>query len=188
MAENDPDADLMLRVQRGDVAAFESIVAKYQQPIANVVYRVLHDATEAEDLTQKVFIQVYKSAHRYKPTARFSTWIFTIARNVFRDQQRSAIRRPQPASLDVVGPVPIDPMQHLSRSVAEALQHLGEVEREAFLLREVSGMSYREIAAILQTSPDAVRNRIHRARCSLRELLSSTLGNVRPRVLKEARS
>src|SRR3954469_24864529 len=90
----DPDAALMLRVKQGDRDAFEALVQKYKQPVMNLVYRTLPDATEAEDLAQHVFLQVYKSAHRYEATAKFSTWIFTIARNLCLNEIRRRSRHP----------------------------------------------------------------------------------------------
>ena len=76
-AEFDPDAALMIRVKEGDREAFAELVNKYKQPVMNVVYRMLRDITEAEDLAQNVFLQVHKSAHRYEVSAKFSTWLFT---------------------------------------------------------------------------------------------------------------
>src|SRR5436189_5941986 len=90
----DPDAALMLRVKQGDRDAFEELVEKYKQPVMNVVYRTLPDATEAEDLAQHVFLQVYKSAHRYEISAKFSTWLFTIARNLCLNEIRRRSRHP----------------------------------------------------------------------------------------------
>lgn len=150
--------------------------------------RLVGERQQAEDLAQEVFLRVIRGSETYRDQERETAWIFTIARNVFRDHKRSVARRPEPLSLETAGPVPIDPVQHLSRSIVEALQHLAEAEREAFLMRELSGMSYTEIAVAVEATPDAVRNRIHRARGSLRELLSTRLSNVRPNVLKEARS
>src|ERR1041384_6489941 len=91
---SDPDAALMLRVKQGDMEAFEDLVEKYKQPVMNVVYRTLPDATEAEDLAQHVFLQVYKSAHRYEISAKFSTWLFTIARNLCLNEIRRRSRHP----------------------------------------------------------------------------------------------
>src|SRR6266436_2092283 len=90
----DPDAALMLRVRQGDRDAFEALVEKYKQPVMNLVYRTLPDATEAEDLAQHVFLQVYKSAHRYEISAKFSTWLFTIARNLCLNEIRRRSRHP----------------------------------------------------------------------------------------------
>src|SRR5258706_6211476 len=93
-AEHDPDAALMLRVKQGDSDAFAQLVNKYKQPVMNVVYRMLRDATEAEDLAQNVFVQVYKSADRYRATAKFSTWLFTIVRNMCLNEIRRRSRHP----------------------------------------------------------------------------------------------
>src|SRR4051812_44101509 len=92
--ELEPDAGLMLRVKRGDTRAFEELVEKYKQPVINVIYRTLRDLTEAEDLAQNVFVQVYKSADRYQATAKFSTWLFTIARNLTLNEIRRRSRHP----------------------------------------------------------------------------------------------
>src|SRR3954470_10285840 len=90
----DPDAALMLRVKQGDRDAFAELVEKYKQPVMNLVFRTLRDATEAEDLAQHVFLQVYKSAHRYEISAKFSTWLFTIARNLSLNEIRRRSRHP----------------------------------------------------------------------------------------------
>src|ERR1700722_11688548 len=90
----DPDAALMLRVKRGDRAAFTELVEKYKQPVMNFIFRTLRDETEAEDLAQNVFLQVYKSRDRYQRTAKFSTWLFTIARNLCLNEIRRRSRHP----------------------------------------------------------------------------------------------
>src|ERR1700734_2217233 len=92
--QTDPDAALMLRVKRGDRAAFTELVEKYKQPVMNFVYRSLRDEIEAEDLAQNVFLQVFKSRARYKQTAKFSTWLFTIARNLCLNKLRRRSRHP----------------------------------------------------------------------------------------------
>src|SRR6476659_10315730 len=94
MTEQDPDAALMLRVKQGDRAAFAELVDKYKQPVMNLVYRMLRDMTEAEDVAQNVFIQVYKSAPRYEVASKFSTWLFTIARNLALNEIRRRSRHP----------------------------------------------------------------------------------------------
>src|ERR1017187_7965743 len=107
LANPDPDAVLMLRVKQGDSAAFTELVEKYKQPVMNVVYRILRDATESEDMAQNVFVQVYKSAHRYEISAKFSTWLFTIARNLCLNELRRRSRHPA-ESLDAVRPDDVD--------------------------------------------------------------------------------
>src|SRR5689334_17500100 len=102
-AELDPDAALMLRVKQGDFAAFSELVDKYKQSVLNLVYRMIRDATEAEDLSQVVFLQVFKSAHRYEISAKFSTWLFTIARNLCLNEIRRRSRH-RADSLDAPHP------------------------------------------------------------------------------------
>src|ERR1043166_5978585 len=94
VSQADGDALLMLRVKAGDRAAFAELVERYKQSVFNLVSRTLRDAAEAEDVAQNVFIQVYKSAHRYEVTARFSTWLFTIARNLSLNELRRRRRHP----------------------------------------------------------------------------------------------
>src|ERR1051326_4147880 len=101
--EQDPDAALMLRVKEGDTEAFEQLVEKYKGPVLNLVYRMLRDTTEAEDLAQNVFVQVYKSASRYAAASKFSTWLFTIARNLCLNEIRRRSRHPTD-SMDVSHP------------------------------------------------------------------------------------
>ena len=84
----DPDAELMLRVKNGDLGAFEGLVEKYKGPIINLMYRMVRDAEEAEDLAQTVFLRVFQSAERYEASAKFSTWIFTIARRLCLNEIR----------------------------------------------------------------------------------------------------
>ena len=110
-AELDPDAALMLRVKQGDGSAFAELVNKYKQPVMNLVYRMLRDATEAEDLAQVVFVQVYKSAHRYHVASKFSTWLFTIARNFCLNEIRRRSRHPV-ESLDAPHPEQEDQPLH----------------------------------------------------------------------------
>src|SRR5438128_2204954 len=90
----DPDAALMLRVKGGDMQAFESLVDKYKQPVINLMYRMVHDLEEAEDLAQNVFVRVYQSANRYEVSAKFSTWLFTIARRLCLNELRRRGRHP----------------------------------------------------------------------------------------------
>ena len=97
LANPDPDAALMLRVKRGDRAAFVALVEKYKQPLHNFIHRTLRDEAEAEDLAQNVFLQVYKSRDRYERTAKFSTWLFTIARNLCLNEIRRRSRHPAEA-------------------------------------------------------------------------------------------
>ncbi len=132
-AELDPDAALMLCVKQGDMGAFAALVDKYKQPVMNLAYRMLRDATEAEDLAQVVFVQVFKSAGRYQVSSKFSTWLFTIARNLCLNEIRRRSRHPVD-SMDTPHPEQADqPAQQFEDTKAESpperLLH-GELEAE----------------------------------------------------------
>jgi RNA polymerase sigma-70 factor, ECF subfamily len=189
----DPDAALMLRVKQGDAAAFEELVDKYKQPVMNLLYRTLRDATEAEDLAQNVFVQVYKFADRYRVEAKFSTWLFTIARNLGLNEIRRRSRHPA-ESLEAAGEstagsetprqfedkrqigAPEQIIQdELTAKVEQALAELPENQRTAILLFKEKEMSYDEISAILGCSLSATKSLIHRGRDTLKQRLKPYL-------------
>jgi RNA polymerase sigma-70 factor (ECF subfamily) len=190
--ELDPDAALMLRVKQGDSAAFAQLVGKYQQPILNLLWRMLRDQTEAEDLAQNVFLQVYKSAHRYEVASKFSTWIFTIARNLGLNEIRRRTRHPAeaidaPAAEheseaprqfeDKQSPsAPQHLMQReLEAKIEEALADLPENQRTAILLCRQAELSYEDIAKVLDCSLSATKSLIHRGRETLKARLKPYL-------------
>jgi RNA polymerase sigma-70 factor, ECF subfamily len=188
----DPDASLMLRVKRGDDAAFAELVEKYKQPVMNLAYRILRDVIEAEDLSQNVFLQVYKSAHRYQASAKFSTWLFTIARNLCLNEIRRRTRHPAD-SLDATfnesddQPVrqyedhktflPTETLLHseLEQKIEAAMADLPEIQRTAILLCRRDEMSYEEIAEVVGCSLSATKSLIHRGRETLKEKLKPYL-------------
>ena len=183
--ELDVDAALMLRVKQGDNSAFGELVDKYKQPVMNLVYRMLRDATEAEDLAQNVFIQVHKSSSRYQVSAKFSTWLFTIARNLCLNEIRRRSRHPAD-SLDVSHPEqddqplrqfedskttsPPESLLHgeLEEKIEEALAELPENQRTAILLCRQDELSYEDIAEVLGCSLSATKSLIHRGRETLK--------------------
>jgi RNA polymerase sigma-70 factor, ECF subfamily len=191
----DPDAVLMLRVKRGDREAFAELVDKYKQPVMNFVYRSLRDETEAEDLAQNAFLQVYKSRSRYKQTAKFSTWLFTIARNLCLNELRRRYRHPaesieetqienesregatQRQYEDKSQMAPQEKLLHgeLAQKIEEALAELPENQRSAILLCRQDELSYEEIADILDCSLSATKSLIHRGRETLKEKLKRYL-------------
>ena len=190
--ELDPDAALMLRVKQGDTAAFTSLVEKYKQPVMNLAWRTLRDETEAEDLAQNVFVQAWKSAERYQATAKFSTWLFTIARNLCLNEIRRRVRHPA-ESLDQTWDNSEDQPVHqvvdkriaaapdemlrgeLERKVDEALTALPENQRTALTLCRQEELSYEEIAEVLGCSLSATKSLIHRARETLKARLKPYL-------------
>lgn len=188
----DPDAALMLRVKRGDTVAFTALVEKYKQPVINFIARMLRDETESEDLAQNVFVQVHKSAHRYKTSAKFSTWLFTIARNLCLNEIRRRSRHPTD-SLDAPHPTQTDQPLHqfedvktfsppdtllhgeLAEKIEQALFELPENQRTAILLCRQDELSYEEIAEVLECSLSATKSLIHRGRETLKEKLKPYL-------------
>src|ERR1051325_8105221 len=188
----DPDAALMLRVKQGDRDAFTLLVEKYKQPVMNMVARTLRDPIEAEDLAQNVFVQVFKSAARYQCKAKFSTWLFTIARNLCLNEIRRRSRHPA-ESLDAPHPdkeaqpqhqiedvknfSPPDSLLHgeLALKIEEALADLPENQRTAILLCRQDELSYEEIAEVLGCSLSATKSLIHRGRETLKEKLKPYL-------------
>ena len=182
----DPDVELMLQVQQGDLVAFESLVDRYKQPIFNMIYRMLRDADEAEDIAQKVFIQVYKASDRYKPTAQFSTWVFTIARNLTLNEIRRRSRKPNMDSIDAAAEpegdaIPREYKDARGRDASEdtmqrelvgridlGISELPENQRAAILLCKDGDMSYEEIAKVLGCSLSAVKSLLFRARETLK--------------------
>jgi RNA polymerase sigma-70 factor (ECF subfamily) len=188
----DPDAALMLRVKRGDRAAFAELVDKYKQPVMNFICRSLRDEIEAEDLAQMVFFQAYKSRARYRQTAKFSTWLFTIARNLCLNEIRRRSRHPAESIEESHAEHEDQPRQQyedksqigapenllhdeLARKIEEALAELPENQRTAILLCRQDELSYEEIAEILGCSLSATKSLIHRGRETLKEKLKPYL-------------
>jgi RNA polymerase sigma-70 factor (ECF subfamily) len=188
----DPDAALMLRVKRGDDAAFAELVDKYKQPVMNIAFRILRDATEAEDLAQNVFVQAYKSADRYRATARFSTWLFTITRNLCLNEIRRRSRHPadsieaagaetadQPPRQfeDAKASLPAEEMLRgeLEQKIEQALADLPEIQRTAIVLCRRDELSYEDIAVIIGCSLSATKSLIHRGRETLKQKLKPYL-------------
>ena len=192
LANPDPDAALMLRVKRGDRAAFAALVEKYRQPLLNFIFRTLRDETEAEDLAQTVFLQVYKSRDRYERTAKFSTWLFTIARNLCLNELRRRSRHPAESIEEAHAEHDDQPRQQyedkahiaapekllhgeLAQKIEEALAALPENQRTAILLCRQDELSYEEIAEVLDCSLSATKSLIHRCRETLKEKLKPYL-------------
>jgi RNA polymerase sigma-70 factor, ECF subfamily len=191
-AEQDPDAALMLLVKQGDVSAFERLVEKYKQPVLSLVYRMLRDLTEAEDIAQNVFVQVYKSASRYEISSKFSTWLFTIARNLSLNEIRRRSRHPA-ESIDATHPDNEDQPWHqfedkktftppesllqgeLENKILEAISELPENQKTALLLCRQGELSYEQIADVVGTSLSATKSLIHRARETLKHKLKPYL-------------
>jgi len=186
----DPDVRLMLEVRDDSAAAFEELVLRYQDRLVAVLEHVVGSRDLAEDLGQEVFLRVYRARKSYVPGAKFATWLFTIANHVAANALRNRSRRHE-VTLQVrdsgpMGSRPLDkmiqassgqmPTRQLDRAEAReivlmALESLNERQRLAVLLSKFEGMSYADIAAAMELSPQAIKSLLSRARCNLREVL-----------------
>jgi RNA polymerase sigma-70 factor (ECF subfamily) len=187
-SDDDRDLALMRRIGQGDHAAFAELVEIHQHAVVGTVTKMLGNATEAEDVAQQVFVRVWRSAVRYQPSAKFTTWLFTITRNLVFNEIRRRQRKPA-VSLDEreeqqVGSVATDGemmpdesalLAELETAVDTAIQRLPEKQRMAVILRRYQEMAYEDIGEILGLSLPAVKSLLFRARTQLREDLQKYL-------------
>jgi RNA polymerase sigma-70 factor, ECF subfamily len=186
----DPDVRLMLEVRDDNAAAFEELVARYQSRLVTVLRHQVGSREQAEDLAQEVFLRVYRARKSYVPGAKFSTWLFTIANHAAANSLRTQSRRHEVTlrSRDSgpMGARPLDTMLQASSGqmptrqldkaemrdiVRMSIEALGERQRMAVLLSKFEGMSYAEIAEVMEISQQALKSLLSRARENLREVL-----------------
>lgn len=166
----DPDALLMVRFSRGDRRCFDELFQKYKRQVLNFAYRFTGRRDVAEELAQEIFVKAYQAGPSYRPEARFSTWLFRIARNhCLNALRRRDLERPEhPALQGAAAPTATPEAQasarDLQRLVEDALRELPERQRTALLLSRQQQLSYEEIAAAMQTSVSAVKSLLIRAK------------------------
>lgn len=191
--QSDPDVRLMMRVRDDDAGAFEELVRRYQGRLVRLFHHIGPSPEVAEDLTQEVFLRIYRSRAKYEPGAKFATWIFTIAGNVARNAARSHGRRREIAeadtrrsrddsegnlltkvALDASGLMPARLVEGEERAemVRQAVDSLGERQRMALMLSRFENMSYVEIAEAMGLTSKAVKSLLSRARVNLRDALA----------------
>ena len=173
----DSDAQAMLRVAAGDRRAFGLLFDRYHASVARFAFRFVGDKARAEELTQDIFVKLYRNAKAYKPSAQFKTFLFRVATNhclnevrrgEYRVTHTSTAPTEEDSGVDVAGPEGERPDEavagrELERAVGKALEGLSERERAAFTMCRFEGMAYRDIAEALEASEAAVKSLIHRA-------------------------
>jgi len=186
--EDAKDVRAMQLVRAGDMAAFEELVERHQRLVVGTVARMLGSNSEVEDIAQQVFVRVWKSAQRYVPRAKFTTWLLKITRNlVFNELRRRSRHTQLPLQVEsednerpirderALAPDASLLEQELQRAIETAIGQLPETQRMAVVLRRYDGLSYEEIAEVLDQSVPAVKSLLFRARTELRTRLNRYL-------------
>jgi RNA polymerase sigma-70 factor (ECF subfamily) len=192
-----PAADevLMLRYKDGDIAAFEVLLERYQQPLFSFVYRFCRDYHQAQDLVQEVFIRLIRSSKNYEPRAKFSTYLYTFAHNICIDYTRRQKKRKSVSISE-----PIEPSENLTiedtmkdersnpekeyqqksfeKALQEAVDELPDEQREVFLLREQMNLPFEEIARVVGCLPSTAKSRMRYALQSIRQKLEKRFSLV----------
>src|ERR1051325_2441719 len=183
------DSTVVASFLNGEERAFTELVERYQNRLLNFIYRTIGDRDRAEDLVQEVFIRVYRHLHRFDRSKKFSTWVYTIASNLAKNELRNRSRNPlvlfqtitktwqdedQPLQFEDTTSRPDDMYRkrHLREIVEESVAKLPEHHRNVFILRELEGKSYEEIAEITECNLGTVKSRLNRARNSFAEIIA----------------
>jgi RNA polymerase sigma-70 factor (ECF subfamily) len=186
------NAQLVAAHLAGDDRAFQELVLRYRARLVGFVGRMIGDRERAEDLVQEAFIRVHRHLHRFDPTRKFSTWIYAIASNLARNELRNRSRSPlvYGESLRLGADVDPRPLQfadqrtrpdemyanrHLREMVDRTVAGLAPHHREVFVLRELEGRSYEEIASLTRCNLGTVKSRLNRARHSFAERIAPLL-------------
>jgi len=189
----DPDVSLMLQFKNGDISSFEKLVKKHKENIINIIYQFIGDKEEAEDLAIEVFLKVYQARGKYKPKAKFTTWLYKITTNLCLNKIREKekfhtvslnkpiLREKEEKELieEIADPSPL-PQKILeerekSALIRKAIDSLPPKQKIALLLRVYEELSYKEISKILGCSVKSVERRLYWARNNLKEKLTPYL-------------
>jgi RNA polymerase sigma-70 factor (ECF subfamily) len=194
-ADTAPDSDkqLVLRVQKGDKRAFDLLVLKNQYKVQGIVGRYIHDFDEVHDVVQESFIKAYRALGNFRGESQFYTWLYRIAVNTAKNHLVARNRRPPASDVDVEdaefysgsdGLKDVDSPENLyfrdelERVVDDAIQSLPEDLRTALTLREFEGLSYEDIATVMDCPVGTVRSRIFRAREAIDTRIKNLTGDA----------
>ncbi|MCL1886636.1 MAG: RNA polymerase sigma factor RpoE [Betaproteobacteria bacterium] len=190
--EREIDRTLVERAQRGDKSGFDVLVSKYQRKLFRLILRFVHNQTEAEDVVQETFIKAYQALHQFRGDSAFYTWLYRIGINTARNFLDNRGRR-VPASTDITAeqmesfnegenlrdintPESVFASKQIAETVSLAMNELSDDLRSALMLREIEGLSYEEIAVMMECPIGTVRSRIFRAREAVAVKLRPLLG------------
>jgi RNA polymerase sigma-70 factor (ECF subfamily) len=192
MSDRDIDRELVARAQRGDKRAFELLVEKYQRKLGRLLSRFIRDPSEVEDVTQEAFIKAYRALPAFRGDSAFYTWLYRIGINTAKNYLMAMGRR-APTSTEVEAeeaegfeegeqlrdintPESVLLSNEIAQTVNRTIEQLPEELRTAIQLREIEGMSYEDIARVMDCPIGTVRSRIFRAREAIAEQLRPLLG------------
>lgn len=186
----DSDQQLVIRVQQGDKRAFDLLVLKYQHKIASVVQRYIRDHAEVQDVVQEAFIKAYRALDSFRGDSAFYTWMYRIAINAAKNHLISKGRRPPSSDIDIndadhhAGTEQLQEVDtpesslfcdQLQSAIESAVEQLPEDLRAAITLREIEGLSYEEIADVMECPVGTVRSRIFRAREAIDKVIQKMM-------------
>lgn len=193
---------LLKRCKKGDLRAYDILMQKYEKKVYNLCYRMVNNAEDAADLAQEVFLKAYRALTDFRGQSGFSTWLYRIAVNACRDELRKRRKKPPVLSLDkpleteegelhfeaadtAPGPLETALRGELQREIQGLLSKLPRNYRTVIILRDLQGLSYEEIASVLEINLGTLKSRLNRARSLLRDLYLQTEQNSVSEHLKD---
>jgi RNA polymerase sigma-70 factor (ECF subfamily) len=193
MGDKSLDQELVERVQKGEKAAFDILVRKYEHKLANVISRYIRDPSEVLDVSQEAFIKAYRALPNFRGESAFYTWLYRIAINTAKNHLVAAGRRPPKDDIDAqdaeqfeagsglkeyATPERLMLSNELADTIQDAIDELPEELRVAIVLRELEGLSYEEIAGAMECPIGTVRSRIFRARDAIEKRIRPLISEV----------
>ena len=186
------DSSVVARFMGGDARAFAELVNRYHVRLVNFIYRTIGDRDRAEDLVQETFIRVYRHLHRFDQSKKFSTWVYTIAGNLAKNELRNRSRNPlvlfqtlkatwdadhRPLEWEdnTYRPDDLFRKRHLKETIDRAVSQLPDHHRVVFVLRELEGKTYEEISDITGVNLGTVKSRLNRARNNFAQIIEPML-------------